>query len=101
MNTLGNLSKLEQTPKAIFAHYDSGEARIEVFKSGIVHLTVMRGKDEMKSFAVIDSPVAIPASSMKIGKADVELAVLAALSISISKISSFPSYQNQELIRWI
>lgn len=74
MNTLGNLSKLEQTPKAIFAHYDSGEARIEVFKSGIVHLTVMRGKDEMKSFAVIDSPVDIPASSMKIGKADVELA---------------------------
>ena len=73
MTTLGNFTKLEQTPKAVIAHYDSGEARIELFKSGVVHLSVVRGSNELKSFAVIDSVADFPAASVSVSEDLVEL----------------------------
>ena len=56
MNAFGSLVRVEKTQRAVVAEYDSGKARMEIFKTGIVHLVVDRGNAERKSFAVIESP---------------------------------------------
>ncbi len=56
MNTLGRLNKVDKSPHAVVADYDSGKAKMEIFKSGIIHLTIQRGNDSRKSFAVIETP---------------------------------------------
>jgi len=64
-SSLGTLKKLDKSNNAVVAEYDSGKARVEVFKTGIVHLTIQRGSVSRKSFAVIESPEEL--SSRKIG----------------------------------
>ncbi|HUI29948.1 MAG TPA: TIM-barrel domain-containing protein [Candidatus Acidoferrales bacterium] len=53
---IGRLRQVQKTPESVIAVYDSGKARVEIFKSGIVHLTIQRGDDSRKSFAVIEEP---------------------------------------------
>ncbi len=56
MKALGGLTKVEKTQRAVVAEYDSGKVRMEIFKTGIVHLAIDHGNAERKSFAVIESP---------------------------------------------
>ena len=56
VNAIGSLQKVEKTRNAVVAQYDSGKAKLEVFKTGIVHLSIVSGNVERKSFAVIESP---------------------------------------------
>ncbi len=53
---LGKFVNVELTQRAISAQYESGKARLEVFDTGIVHISIMPGNDERKSFAVIETP---------------------------------------------
>ena len=53
---LGNLRKVDKTRNALVAGYDSGEAKIEIFKTGIVHLSIERENFSRKSFALIENP---------------------------------------------
>ncbi len=56
---LGNFVSLGKTPHAIVVRYDSGEARLQVFKPDIIHLTILPGNSrwqKIESFSVIEQP---------------------------------------------
>jgi alpha-glucosidase len=53
---IGSLRRVERTQTAVVAEYDSGRARMEIFKTGIVHFTIQRGDMSRESFAVIEKP---------------------------------------------
>lgn len=55
-SSLGELQEVDRTPNAIVVNCDSGKSEVEVFKTGIVHLTIQRGNSSRKSFAVIEEP---------------------------------------------
>lgn len=55
-SSIGSLKKVDKTQNAIIVDYDSGKSMVEIFKTGIVHLTIQRGNSSRKSFAVIEKP---------------------------------------------
>ncbi|MCL4539875.1 MAG: DUF5110 domain-containing protein [Bacteroidetes bacterium] len=54
--TPGKLVKVEKSRNELAAYYQSGQAKLELFKPGIVHLSIERDSAALKSFAVIESP---------------------------------------------
>lgn len=56
INSLGALSSVGKSQHEVVANYESGKARVQLFKSGIFHLTIERDNDAIKSFAVIEGP---------------------------------------------
>ncbi len=56
MNSLGRLTNVEKSQHEVVVNYESGKAKVQLFKSGIFHLTIERGDNAIKSFAVIESP---------------------------------------------
>ncbi len=56
----GKLVKIEKTHNEVVVYYDFGQAKLDVFKPGIVHLTVERSDSALKSFAVVESQEELP-----------------------------------------
>lgn len=68
MNTLGKLVNVTKTQCAILAQYETGKAKLEVYETGIVHLTVGRRNNERKSFAVIETPQKLAQYKLDVNK---------------------------------
>ena len=53
---IGNLKSVEKTSKSVTAVYDSGKATIEIFESGVFHLSIAGKSGSRKSFALVEEP---------------------------------------------
>ena len=67
MEALGKLVKTERTQNEVVSEYESGKAKLQLFKSGILHLTFERGDDERKSFAVVETPEELSGHEVNVG----------------------------------
>lgn len=54
--SIGSLRRIDRTQTAVVAEYDSGKAKMEIFKTGIAHFSIQRGDVSRESFAVIEKP---------------------------------------------
>ena len=68
MGALGRLKSVEKSTHEVVADYESGKAKVQLFKPGIFHLTLERGGKALKSFAVIESPEELSGYKMEVGK---------------------------------
>ncbi|MCL4512041.1 MAG: DUF5110 domain-containing protein [Bacteroidetes bacterium] len=73
MDKIGKFIKVEKTQRTVSIDYESGKAKLQIFKSGIVHLTIERGGNERKSFAVIETPEELSRRNLKADKEKVSI----------------------------
>ncbi len=68
MSALGKLKSVEKSAREVALNYESGKAKVELFKPGIFHLTLAPGGKELKSFAVVESPEELSRYKTEVGK---------------------------------
>ncbi len=73
MEALGKLGKVEKSTHEVVANYESGRAKVQLFRPGIFHLTLERGGKAMKSFAVIESPEELSKYRVEAGSKEISV----------------------------